>query len=115
MFPEEVSVSVIGALRDKLLQPRDLAVLLALMAELNWRNGRVEITQRALALHMGIKECDCGASVRRLQSLRFVARMKDLRSGNTYFLINPRLLTVGGPQRRGHLLQQFDEAIGVAG
>jgi hypothetical protein len=114
MFTEETAISVIGGMRHKRLQPRDLAVLMALMTEMNWRNGKVEITQRALAEQLGIQETNCSTSIRRLQSQRLVARMRDPRSGNTYFLINPRLVAVGGPQRRGFLLQQFDEAIGAA-
>lgn len=111
IFTEEISISVLGALRDKLLQHRDLSVLVALMAEVNWRNGKAEISQRVLARQLGIQEPHCSVSVRRLQSQRLVARMRDPRSGNTYFLINPRLVTVGGPQRRGLLLKQFDEAV----
>lgn len=98
IYPKEISTSVIDALRDKLLQPRDLAVLMALMTEVDRSNGKVEITQRFLASRMGVKECDCSASFRRLRSQGLVTLMRDSRTGYTHYLINPRLLTVGGPQ-----------------
>lgn len=112
VFTDEAGVSVIGALRDRKLNYRDLSVLFALLAHVNWRSGRAYVTQQALADGMGMNKTTCSEAVKRLQRERLVARMKDGTTGMTYFLISPRLAAVGSPQRRAHLTQQFDDAFG---
>ena len=52
-------------------------------------------------------------AIKRLRQEKLIARAVDKTSGHTYFLINPRLASVGSTQRRGHLFQQFDEAIAI--
>lgn len=113
VFIEELHVAAMGALADKRLQPRDLAVLMALLANMNWRSGRVDMTQRALAEQLNIRETNVGSSIKRLREEQLIARAVDKASGRRYFLINPRLASVGSPQRRGHLFQQFEEAVEI--
>lgn len=115
LFTEAGQDTLLSALREKRLQPRDMAVLMALILHCDWRSGRVRITQRALAAAMGQEESNCSASVGRLQKMRLVARVRDPHTGEPSFLINPELASVGGAQRRGHLLKQFREAFGDAG
>ncbi len=113
LFTDELASCAIGAMADKRLLPRDLAVLTGLIANVNWRSGRVNVTQRALAQQMNILESNCCTSIKRLRQEKLIARAVDKTSGHTYFLINPRLASVGSTQRRGHLFQQFDEAIAI--
>lgn len=100
---------VLEALVAKALQPRDLAVLMAVMANVNWRVGRANVTQRSIARDLGIRESNCSLSISRLRDAGILARGIDQRSGHAYYLINPRLGWVGSTQRRGHLFQQWDE------
>ncbi len=111
--PDELYGAAVTALAAKRLLPRDLAVFMAVLAKVNWRSGRANVTQRALAEQMGIPETHCGTSIRRLRKELLLARVFDRESGHNYFLINPRLAWVGSAQRRGHLFQQFDEAIKI--
>jgi hypothetical protein len=113
VYPDELLAAATGALADKRLQPRDLAVLLVLLGNVNWRSGRINITQRALAQQIKTSESNVWLSVKRLRAELLIARAVDKASGHSYFLINPRLASVGSPQRRGHLFQQFDEAVEI--
>lgn len=112
LFTDWGQQTVLTALRNRHLEPKDMAVLLALCFHCDWRSGRVRITQKALAAAMGIHASHCSAAVTRLQKMRLVARVRDLHTGEPYFLINPELAAVGGPQRRGHLAVQFRDAFG---
>jgi len=112
LFTDAGQDTLLSALREKRLQPRDMAVLMGLILHCDWRSGRVRITQKALAAAMGQEESNCSASVGRLQKMRLVARVRDPHTGEPYFLINPDLAAVGGAQRRGHLAVQFRDAFG---
>lgn len=113
VYPDELLAAATGALADKRLQPRDLAVLLVLLSNVNWRSGRINITQRSLAQQINTPESNVWLSIKRLRAELLIARAVDKASGHSYFLINPRLASVGSPQRRGHLFQQFDEAVEI--
>lgn len=110
VFTEEAATSIVTALRERRIQHIDMSVLLTLLAHVNWRSGRVNMTQKAVAQAMGIEQTRCSTSVRRLQRQRFIVRTCDQHSGQNFFLINPQFASVGSPQRRGHLYQQFLDA-----
>lgn len=111
--PTELMAAVVEATAMRRLQPRDSAVMNALIAHVNWRSGRIAVTGTHLAELLRMKQQDVSASIKRLRQEKLLARVVDPVSRNTFFLINPRLLWVGSTQRRGHLFQQFDEAIHV--
>jgi hypothetical protein len=106
---EAISELVGTATRAKRLQPRDGTVLWMVMASVNWRSGRADVTAATIAKELGIKVTQCAASIRRLQDEGLLTRGIDPRSRHAYFLINPRLGWVGSTQRRGHLYKQWDE------
>lgn len=109
----ELMAAVVEAAASKRLQPRDALVLLGVMAHVNWRSGRANVTVRALAKELNIQESNCSSSIKRLRDERLLARCIDPVSHHAFFLLNPRLGWVGSTQRRGHLFQQFDEATKV--
>jgi hypothetical protein len=111
LFNEEFNAAVLGAVRQRLLLPRDVLVLMGVVTNMNWRSGRARITPKALAAQVGMQDTHTYLSLKRLQQQQFLARVCDPHTGEVYFLINPRLASVGSPQRRGHLFQQFDEAL----
>lgn len=111
VFPEELCEKAVLAVKQKTLQPRDLAVLIALLGNVNWRSGRAQITPSGLAQQLGILDGNCRASISRLRKQLLISRMVDRYSGESYFLINPYLASVGGPSRRGHLWQQFKDSL----
>ena len=99
--------SAISLVATRKLELRDMAVFMGLMAHMNWRSGRVPITAKALAERLGIKLPVCVSSLTRLKKEMLVARVVDRNSGDNYYLLNPYVASVGGPQRRGHLWAQF--------
>lgn len=102
---------VIEAMRSKRLQPRDLATFMALMANMNWRTGRVRVTTTALAEQMGVPISNVSTSVSRLSKESLVHRMKDESTGEVFFMLNPTVVSVGSQQRKGFLVQRFSEAL----
>lgn len=100
----------IELVRQRRLELRDMAVLMALSAHVQWRSGRAKVTVKALASQLGLSLSSCADSVRRLQRESQLARCVDERTGEAYFLINPFVISVGGPQRRGLLWKMFEEA-----
>jgi hypothetical protein len=99
--------SAISLVATRKLELRDMAVFMGLMAHMNWRSGRVPITAKALAERLGIKLPVCVSSLTRLKKEMLVARVVDRNNGDNYYLLNPYVASVGGPQRRGHLWAQF--------
>ena len=103
--------AAMAAINSRKLELRDMAVFMGLMSEVNWRSGKARITAKALAEKLGIKLPVCVSSLKRLRTELLVSRVKDSRTGEMYFLLNPHIASVGGPQKRGHLWQQFKESL----
>ena len=103
--------SAISLVATRKLELRDMAVFMGLMAHMNWRSGRVPITAKALAERLGIKLPVCVSSLARLKKEMMVARVVDRNSGDNYYLLNPYVASVGGPQRRGLLWAQFKASL----
>lgn len=110
-FPQGICDHAIDALKTKRLQPRDLAVLMAVLGNMNWRSGRAKITASGLATQMGILRSNCVTSIGRLRKELLISRVADPHTGENYYLVNPKVAAVGGPQRRGHLWAQFKASL----
>lgn len=110
-FPQGICDHAIDGLKTKRLQPRDLAVLMAVLGNVNWRSGRAKVTPGGLALQMGILRSNCVTSISRLRKELLISRVVDPHTGENYYLINPRVAAVGGSQRRGHLWAQFESSL----
>ncbi len=103
--------STIDLVKSRRLQLRDMAVFSALIAEMDVASGKVQCTAAHLAERLGIKPPVCISSLTRLRKEFLVSRVRDKRTGSTYFLVNPYVASVGGPSRRGHLWQQFQDSL----
>jgi hypothetical protein len=103
--------SVIDLVKARKLELRDMAVFNALMAEMEVASGKVKVSATYLAERLGVKLPVCVSSLTRLRKELLISKVRDKRSGSTYFLLNPYVASVGGPQRRGHLWQQFQESL----
>lgn len=104
----DCAVSLVGR---RVLELRDMAVLMALMASMNWRSGRVHVTAKGVADQLKIKLPVCVSSLTRLRKQQMISRVMDRHTGENYFLVNPYLVSVGGPKRRGHLWAQFEQSL----
>ena len=111
MLHQEEFENVFGLISERRLELRDMAVYVGLISEMNWRTGRVRLTARALARKLNIKDSVCVMSLGRLKKELLVVRVREKRSGDVYFLLNPHFASVGGVKRRGYLQSQFEEAI----
>tara|TARA_Y100001968_G_scaffold242020_1_gene225622 strand:- start:162 stop:554 length:393 start_codon:yes stop_codon:yes gene_type:complete len=97
--------------QERRLELRDMAVFMGLMSEMNWRSGKVRITAKALSKKLGISFPVCVSSISRLRKELLVVRVKEERSGELYFLLNPYVASVGGVQRKGYLWKQFVDVV----
>ena len=111
MLHQEEFENVFGLISERRLELRDMAVYVGLISEMNWRTGRVRLTARALARKVNVKDSVCVMSLGRLKKELLVVRVREKRSGDVYFLLNPHFASVGGVKRRGYLQSQFEEAI----
>lgn len=111
MFHQEEFENVFGLISERRLELRDMAVYVGLISEMNWRTGKVKLTARALAKKLNIKDSVCVMSLGRLKKELLIVRVREKRSGDVYFLMNPHFASVGGVKRRGYLQSQFEEAI----
>jgi len=103
--------STIALLGERKLELRDAAVFLVLLNYVNWRSGRAHVSTRFIAERLQVKLPVAVSAITRLRKENLVRRIVDRRTGETYFLINPFLASVGGPSRRGHLWQQFEDTV----
>lgn len=105
---QELMGAVVEATGDRRLQLRDSAVVLGLVAHMNWRTGRCNVKGTVLAEQLNVKQPDVAASIKRLKAAGLVARAVDPIKHEAYYLFNPRLIWVGG-KKRGYLFHHWDE------
>lgn len=101
--------AVFAAVARKSLLPMDGFVFWGLVHHMD-RFGKVRITTNALAELLGFNPQATSRSITRLRRQMMVAKVYDRKTGEHYFLLNPYVASVGGPQRRGHLWAQFQAA-----
>lgn len=114
MVPLEPDGPLLAALRDGELHPRDLAVLWALVARLDWRSGRAWVSSQDLAQAIGHDRTNTvNGSLARLRRLGMVAKSADKRNHQPFWCVNPLVVAAtGGPHRRKMQLDQFTAALG---
>ncbi len=110
LFTEEMEGIMVG-LRDRKIELRDMAILVGLMSEMSWRSGKIRMTAGALAKKIGINVAACCNGIKRLQQELIVVRVKEKRTGEVYFLINPYIACAGGSQKRSLIMKQFRQAM----
>jgi hypothetical protein len=103
--------STIALLGERRLELRDAAVFLVLLNYVNWRSGRSHVSVTYIAERLNVKLPVAVSAISRLRKENLIAKVVDRKTGERYFLINPFLASVGGPQRRGHLWSQFEESL----
>lgn len=96
-------------LENKTLQPRDFAVLFAMMSFCDTKTARIKFSVSYLAGKIGTSPPNVSTSISRLKKALLVARLKDSR-GLDFYMINPYLFSVGSRQRWGFHLKEFMSA-----
>lgn len=97
-------------LRDRKLQPKDFAVLFAIMTQCNVKTGEIRFTVKSLSEQIGMNPTSFSNSLKRLKQNLLVATVVK-NSGDKYYLINPYLFSVGRKQKWGHLVSLFIQAV----
>ena len=98
-------------LKQRVLLPRDLAVLYCMVEMMNPRSGRIEIKKTALAEQVGMRLSDISNTLKRLRDSWIVVQQKDPDTGGMYYLICPEYVSVGSDQKRAYLGAQFAEVM----
>lgn len=100
--------------RDRLLQPRDSAVLIGMIAHVDGYSGKARVSPNELARLLGMEEGHVYLSIKRLRNCRLAARYRNPRTDEVCFVLNPELMVAGNRQRQGHLRALFEEALELA-
>lgn len=94
-------------MRSPDLQPRDVAILLCLITEMDTKTGRINLTASALARKCEIKQSTVALSLSRLKKKLLVINRRDKVYGGYYMRVNPDLASVNGPRDRAMHAKQF--------
>jgi len=112
MVPIDPAGPLLVALRAGRLQGRDVAILWALVATVDWRSGRSWTSITEMAAATGRSWHSAQQSLGRLRKEALLARGSDNRDPRRrYWCINPVVAATGGPARRQQQWQQFQRAL----
>ena len=103
---------VLDLLGERKLELRDAAVLYGLEAYCSWRTGRVKVTPRKLGERLSMQEKHVISSLSRLKRMGLLAKGIDDYTGDWFYMLNPRLMTVGVSQRSAVLWEMWEKATG---
>ena len=104
------SKKLVKLVKNRELQPRDFAVLFAIMTQCDVKTGEIRFMVKTLSEQINMNPTSFSNSLKRLKANFLVATIVK-HSGDKYYLINPYLFSVGRRQKWGHLLKTFTEAV----
>jgi hypothetical protein len=99
------------AVKDRRLQPRDMAVVMGMLSHASWQSGKIAVNAARLAEELGMVDKHVISSISRLRKELVITKLLDETSGLPYYLLNPMMFSVGGLQRRGYLWKLFVESL----
>jgi hypothetical protein len=102
---------VIALLAERILQPRDVAILYCLAEMLNPANGKAVITTSGLARKINMRQPLVAHSIKRLKAARIAVNRKDRDGGYWYFRLNPKYVSVGSASQRAKHWRDFAAAL----
>ena len=94
---------------DNGLMPRDVAMLFAMVMEMDPGTGRINLSTGALARKCGVSQSNATTSVTRLKKLGLVLSRRDRDSGACFFLVNPEFASVGTAATRKQLDRNWEK------
>ena len=100
-----------GLVKERRLQPRDMAVVMGLLAHASWRSGKIAVTAARLAEELGMVDKHVISSISRLRKELVITKLLDEASGLPFYLLNPMMFSVGSMQRRGFLWKLFTDSL----
>lgn len=102
---------IAALLAERILQPRDVAILFCLTEMVNPANGKAVTTTSGLARKLNMRQPLVAHSVKRLKAARIAVNRKDRDGGYWYFRLNPRYVSVGSAAQRSRHWRDFAAAI----
>lgn len=96
---------------EKKIQYRDISVLLLLVAQTDWRDGKCRLTCQRVAELMDWSPGQVAHSFRRLKSVDLIVPLIDRATGTKIHIFNPRLVLHGTGKRRGYLIKSYKEVL----
>ena len=96
--------------KDRTLRPRDSTVLLALIANADWKTGEIHASQEELAEQVAMQRTAICSSIKRLSDNHLVRRIRAERGLSWYYAINPYVVRFGTEKAQGMIWKQFSEA-----
>lgn len=77
---------------QRTLQPRDAAVMFALMSHTSTHSGKISVTSAGLAQDLQMQEADIRASLSRLKRQHLLRLISNRATGERYYRLNPWLV-----------------------
>jgi len=96
--------------KDRVLRPRDSTVLLALIANADWKTGEIHASQEQLANQINMQPSAICSSIKRLSDNHLVRRIRAERGLAWFYAINPYVVRFGTEKAQGMIWKQFSEA-----
>jgi hypothetical protein len=104
------SKKLLELLENRKLQPRDFAVLFAIMTQCNAKTGEIRFMVKTLSQQINMNSTSFSNSLKRLKDNFLIVTVTN-HSGDKFYLINPYFFSVGRRQKWGHLLNMFAAAV----
>lgn len=98
-------------LAKKRIQPRDLAVLIAMASEMQIRSGRTAMRSSRISELLNVSQNHIKASIKRLRQACLIVRVIDNRTHVEMYLMSPYLFSGGSEKQRGFQIKNYQEAI----
>jgi hypothetical protein len=99
------------AVKDRRLQPRDMAVVMGMLSHASWQSGKIAVNAARLAEELGMVDKHVISSISRLRKELVITKLLDEKTGLPYYLLNPKMFSVGTLQQKGYLWKLFVESL----
>ena len=80
---------LLEGVKERRLQPRDMAVVMGLLAHANWKSGKISATAARLAEELGMVDKHVISSISRLRKELVITKLLDPTSGLPFYLLKP--------------------------
>lgn len=111
IFYKEGIKSAILQIEAGIIQNKDLIILIIYSMHADWRTGRCRLTIARLSEMLGHKKETLYPSIRRLKNAAMLVPIRDGRTGEKLYIVNPFFMKAGSGKSRGYLIKTYADAI----
>lgn len=98
----------IHLIHERKLLPRDFVILFALISCMNAKTGKIKFVLKTLSEEVKMHSSTVAASIKRLKDEFLIAKI--VERNESYYLINPHLVSVGSENKWENLHSLFTNA-----